>query len=284
MVSRVKGAGRAPPTLTSQGWFFHHDGIYARNWTLPLCAYSVVWTFYCILDACRPVWSTCKPPLHVVVCDEFVNIHFTVLNLSESTVCYEMVKMYLCVLYIMYLLGDDLLSWHSLQSFLVMLNWNVKHPFYSGVWGICRLKVLVLFGIQWTCTLTIFPYGFWGEKRHGSLRELALHALSDLGDAVVRLAISWEAPARTTRTEHAEILPLLSLSPSKLGKTPVRVSTLAFGLCGCEHYTFWPMWAAWTCIHSWALSYLVGSFEGYKNPYSNSEAAPQEVLYSIFNI
>ena len=28
---RLKGGGRSPHTLTSQGWFFHHDGMYARN-------------------------------------------------------------------------------------------------------------------------------------------------------------------------------------------------------------------------------------------------------------
>ncbi len=41
MVNRVKGGGRATSTLTSQGWFFHHDGMYARNRSLPLCVYSV---------------------------------------------------------------------------------------------------------------------------------------------------------------------------------------------------------------------------------------------------
>ncbi len=39
--NRLKGGGRAPPTLTSMGYFFHHDGMYARNPQSPLCAYSV---------------------------------------------------------------------------------------------------------------------------------------------------------------------------------------------------------------------------------------------------
>ncbi len=43
MVNRVKGGGRAPTFLTSQGWFFNHDEIYDRMWpchsvyTLRLC-------------------------------------------------------------------------------------------------------------------------------------------------------------------------------------------------------------------------------------------------------
>ncbi len=41
MVNRVKWGGREPPTLTSMGKFFHHDGMYARKRTLPLCVYSV---------------------------------------------------------------------------------------------------------------------------------------------------------------------------------------------------------------------------------------------------
>jgi hypothetical protein len=36
-----KGVGRAPPTLTSLGRFFHRNGMYARKWPLPLCLYSV---------------------------------------------------------------------------------------------------------------------------------------------------------------------------------------------------------------------------------------------------
>ncbi len=38
MVDRSKGGGHAPPTLTRLGWFYHHDGMYARKWPLPLCA------------------------------------------------------------------------------------------------------------------------------------------------------------------------------------------------------------------------------------------------------
>ncbi len=41
---RVKGCGRAPSSLTRQGWFFHHEGMYARNRQLPLCVYSVLET------------------------------------------------------------------------------------------------------------------------------------------------------------------------------------------------------------------------------------------------
>ncbi len=44
MVDIVK-SGRAPPppTLTRQGYFYKNEGMYARNWQLPLCVYSVVW-------------------------------------------------------------------------------------------------------------------------------------------------------------------------------------------------------------------------------------------------
>ena len=41
MVYRVKGRGRALPAFTRPGWFYHHDGIYARKWPLSLCVYSV---------------------------------------------------------------------------------------------------------------------------------------------------------------------------------------------------------------------------------------------------
>ncbi len=37
MVGRMKGVGRAPPTLNSLGCFYHHYGMYARKWLLPLC-------------------------------------------------------------------------------------------------------------------------------------------------------------------------------------------------------------------------------------------------------
>ncbi len=36
----VRGGRRAPPTLTSLGYFFHHDGMYARKRPLSLCVYS----------------------------------------------------------------------------------------------------------------------------------------------------------------------------------------------------------------------------------------------------
>jgi hypothetical protein len=42
MVGRVKGGGRAPPTLTRLGWIYHHDGLYARKWLLPVFLYSLV--------------------------------------------------------------------------------------------------------------------------------------------------------------------------------------------------------------------------------------------------
>jgi hypothetical protein len=42
LVNRRKGVGRAPPTLTIQGCYYHHDGMYARKRPLPLCVYSVV--------------------------------------------------------------------------------------------------------------------------------------------------------------------------------------------------------------------------------------------------
>ena len=44
MVDILKGGGRAPPTLSRVGWFFHYDGMYAIKWTLPLCEYSVIQT------------------------------------------------------------------------------------------------------------------------------------------------------------------------------------------------------------------------------------------------
>jgi hypothetical protein len=42
-VDIVKGCGRALPTLTRLGWFFRHDGMYAREWQLPLCVLRVLW-------------------------------------------------------------------------------------------------------------------------------------------------------------------------------------------------------------------------------------------------
>ncbi len=44
----VKGGGRAPPTLTRLGEFFHHDGMYARKWPLPLCVFSAVLTCFTV--------------------------------------------------------------------------------------------------------------------------------------------------------------------------------------------------------------------------------------------
>ncbi len=44
MVNIVKGGGRAPPTLTSLGKFFHHDGLYARKRPLQLCLNSMIQT------------------------------------------------------------------------------------------------------------------------------------------------------------------------------------------------------------------------------------------------
>jgi hypothetical protein len=41
MVDIVKGGERAPPNLTRLGCFFHHVGMYARKWPLPLCVHSV---------------------------------------------------------------------------------------------------------------------------------------------------------------------------------------------------------------------------------------------------
>jgi hypothetical protein len=37
MVDIVKGGGNPRPTLTSLGYFFHHDLMDARQWPLPLC-------------------------------------------------------------------------------------------------------------------------------------------------------------------------------------------------------------------------------------------------------
>ncbi len=41
----VKGGGRAPPSLSpAWGYFFQHDGMYARKRPLPLCVHSVAKT------------------------------------------------------------------------------------------------------------------------------------------------------------------------------------------------------------------------------------------------
>ncbi len=47
MVDTVKGSEpfHAPPTITRLGKFFHHYGVFARKWPLPLCVYSVVIPF-----------------------------------------------------------------------------------------------------------------------------------------------------------------------------------------------------------------------------------------------
>ncbi len=37
MVDIAKWGGRVPSTLTRLGWFYHHDGMYARKRPLPLC-------------------------------------------------------------------------------------------------------------------------------------------------------------------------------------------------------------------------------------------------------
>jgi hypothetical protein len=41
MVNRVKGGGVHPPSS-----FYHLDGMYARQWPLPLCEYSVLMTVH----------------------------------------------------------------------------------------------------------------------------------------------------------------------------------------------------------------------------------------------
>jgi hypothetical protein len=41
MVDIMQGSAHSLPTPTSQGKYFHHDGMYARKWPLPLCVYSV---------------------------------------------------------------------------------------------------------------------------------------------------------------------------------------------------------------------------------------------------
>ncbi len=41
MVIEWKGVGVHPLTFTSQGWSFHHDGMYARNRLLPLYMYTM---------------------------------------------------------------------------------------------------------------------------------------------------------------------------------------------------------------------------------------------------
>ncbi len=48
MVDRVKRVGRAPTNLSRLGWFYHHDGMYARKRPLPLCVYSVLGTIVVI--------------------------------------------------------------------------------------------------------------------------------------------------------------------------------------------------------------------------------------------
>ncbi len=51
----VKGGGRAPPTLTSLGWFYPHDGKYARKLPLPLCV-------LCDLQPCLQLPCPLHPP------------------------------------------------------------------------------------------------------------------------------------------------------------------------------------------------------------------------------
>jgi hypothetical protein len=46
MVDIVKGDGRASPTLTMLGYFFHHDKMYSSRWQLPLCVFSVLLPLY----------------------------------------------------------------------------------------------------------------------------------------------------------------------------------------------------------------------------------------------
>ncbi len=41
MVIDWKGVGVHPPPSPARADFFHHDGMYARNWQSPLCVYSV---------------------------------------------------------------------------------------------------------------------------------------------------------------------------------------------------------------------------------------------------
>ncbi len=43
MVDIVKGDWRAPPTRTSLGKFFHHDGIYARKYRVTIATLCTLW-------------------------------------------------------------------------------------------------------------------------------------------------------------------------------------------------------------------------------------------------
>ncbi len=58
LINLVKGGGRALPILTSLGYFFHHDGIYARKRPLPLCVYSelLIPSKYTLVNLHAPEW------------------------------------------------------------------------------------------------------------------------------------------------------------------------------------------------------------------------------------
>ncbi len=59
VVTSVQGVGRAPPTLTRLGWFFHHDGMYARNSHChSVCTLNVT-EYPCSGGGVWPLWGWC---------------------------------------------------------------------------------------------------------------------------------------------------------------------------------------------------------------------------------
>jgi hypothetical protein len=92
MVIGWNGVGVQPPTLTSQGWFFHHDRMYARNWQSPLCVYSVAHAppffhlcyFVSQLRARKTPWDL---HMFIVIFDILFYIHsFHHINTGHSSV------------------------------------------------------------------------------------------------------------------------------------------------------------------------------------------------------
>jgi hypothetical protein len=68
MVKIVKGGGHAPPSLTSLGWFFHHDGM------LPLCS----------LRSSLLIYFTPPPPLSKSGLKLVCNINIVYGNLKSE--------------------------------------------------------------------------------------------------------------------------------------------------------------------------------------------------------
>ncbi len=75
MVDRVKGGGRARPTLTRLGCIYHHDGMYARKWTLPDYLHSLVCVFL------PSIKKLCTFPL-IHASDTYIELSHLKVNIS----------------------------------------------------------------------------------------------------------------------------------------------------------------------------------------------------------